>query len=97
MCGTGAQFQAGGDAEEYSGAFERGIKEQSGEVDGGGWLALSSEDCVLGGFLGKSECFELGFRGQIRQILGGCAYEQSWDVQGVIPIFSTIFRVRPDF
>lgn len=80
MCGSGAEFQAGGDVEKYSGAVRGGVEEQGGTVDGGGWLALSSEVGIFGGFLGKPGCIELGIRRQVCQILDDCVYERFWDV-----------------
>jgi len=80
MCGSGAEFQAGGDAEKYSGTVRGGVEEQGGTVDGRGWLALSQEVGAFGGFLGEPGCVELGIRRQVCQILNNCVYERFWDV-----------------
>jgi len=80
MCGSGAEFQAGSDVEKCSGAVRGGVEEQGGEVDGGGWLALSPEVGVFGGFLGEPECVELGIRHQVCQTPNDYVYERFWDV-----------------
>jgi len=60
MCGAGAKFKAGGDVENYSGAFGGGVEKQGGALDGGGRMALGSEVGSFGLLVGKPERVELG-------------------------------------